>query len=374
MIYLDENGITIKASKEAVIGKEYELNGKKYKVVDEEMLREMVKNEENVTKVVTSKVTNMEWLFNDESYFFDKTDNWFVKITNEGGSSFNQDISAWDVGNVESMEGMFAGTESFNQDIGKWNVRNVTNMKALFMGATNFNQDLSSWDVSKVTNMNRMFAAAYFFNQDLSSWDVSNVTDMGGMFYETKFNKDISSWNVNKVQDMSGMFFNSSFNQNINNWDVTNVTDMRGINGDKPNTGINERWTNKVKTSDTQLILIKIYYEHFPELAYLGASFMGSGDEFSEFNSSWAEFKNGDKIDGNGYNALEIIYDLIFEYFMSKIFYARFNSSGACGAIGFDFMKKEVTLEVREYLDENDPDYAGDDWNDLNELPTETFT
>ena len=61
----------------------------------------------------------MEWLFNDESYFFDKTDNWFVKITNEGGSSFNQDISAWDVGNVESMEGMFAGTESFNQDIGK---------------------------------------------------------------------------------------------------------------------------------------------------------------------------------------------------------------------------------------------------------------
>ena len=44
MIYLDENGITIKASKEAVIGEEYELNGENYKVVDEEILREMVKN------------------------------------------------------------------------------------------------------------------------------------------------------------------------------------------------------------------------------------------------------------------------------------------------------------------------------------------
>ena len=63
MIYLDENGITIKASKEAVVGEEYELNGEKYKVVDEEMLREMVKNEEDVTKVVTSRVTNMESMF-----------------------------------------------------------------------------------------------------------------------------------------------------------------------------------------------------------------------------------------------------------------------------------------------------------------------
>ena len=34
MIYLDENEVTIKASKEAVVGEEYELNGKKYKVVD----------------------------------------------------------------------------------------------------------------------------------------------------------------------------------------------------------------------------------------------------------------------------------------------------------------------------------------------------
>ena len=47
MIYLDKNGITIKASKEAVIGEEYELNGEKYKVVDEEMLRDMVENEED---------------------------------------------------------------------------------------------------------------------------------------------------------------------------------------------------------------------------------------------------------------------------------------------------------------------------------------
>jgi len=71
MIYLDENGITIKASKEAVIGEEYELNGENYKVVDEEMLREMVMNGEDVTKVVTSRITNMEDMF-EETLFFNQ--------------------------------------------------------------------------------------------------------------------------------------------------------------------------------------------------------------------------------------------------------------------------------------------------------------
>ena len=76
MVYLDKNGITIKASKEAVVGEEYELNGEKYKVVDEEMLREMVKNGEDVTKVVTSRVTYMADMFYK-------------------AESFNQDISHW---------------------------------------------------------------------------------------------------------------------------------------------------------------------------------------------------------------------------------------------------------------------------------------
>ena len=60
---------------------------------------------------------------------------------------------------------------------------------------SSFNQDISSWDVSKVTAMSWMFSGSSF-NQDISSWDVSNVTDMSDMFANSHFNQDISSWGV----------------------------------------------------------------------------------------------------------------------------------------------------------------------------------
>lgn len=40
-------------------------------------------------------------------------------------------------------------------------------MNRLFSGATSFNQNLSSWNVGKVTNMGEMFNGATSFNQSL---------------------------------------------------------------------------------------------------------------------------------------------------------------------------------------------------------------
>ena len=135
-----------------------------------------------------SNVTDMSYMF----YF---------------ASSFNQDISGWDVSNVTDMRSMFYDADSFNQDISGWDVSNVTNMQSMFDYADSFNQDISDWDVSKVTNMNSMFWRATAFNQDISGWDVSNVTDMRYMFYSaTAFNQNLGAWTPAKANDLQYMF------------------------------------------------------------------------------------------------------------------------------------------------------------------------
>ena len=138
-------------------------------------------------------------------------------------TSFNSDISSWDVSNVTDMNSMFYRATAFNSDISTWNVSNVVNMNGMFYEATLFNSDISSWNTSKVTNMGYMFNYATVFNQDISMWDVSSVTDTNNMFHTaTSFNSDISSWDVSKVTDMSIMFYNATaFNQDLSEWCVS---------------------------------------------------------------------------------------------------------------------------------------------------------
>ena len=172
MIYLDENGITIIASENAIIGEEYELNGEKYKVVDDKMLRDMVKNKEDVTRVVTSHITDMKNLFN-----------WVT--------SFNQNIDSWDTSNVTDMQGMFSVATSFNQDISNWDISQVTNMNNMFIGAKSFNQNLSKWDVGNVKSMQNIFRDATSFDQDLSNWNSEGLHN--ALAWKAKNNQDMFS-------------------------------------------------------------------------------------------------------------------------------------------------------------------------------------
>ena len=164
-------------------------------------------------------------------------------------SSFNQDISSWDTSSVNNMTTMFYQASSFNQPIGSWNTSSVNNMSSMFLNAKAFNQDISSWNTSSVTNMDSMFAASNYslagaFNQPIGSWDVSNVTNMANMFQTaTNFNQDLSGWNTSSVTTMRQMFLTKSIattlGLSLNSWDVSNVTDMyrmfEGIGFGNPN-------------------------------------------------------------------------------------------------------------------------------------------
>ena len=146
-------------------------------------------------------------------------------------AAFNGNISDWDVSSVINMNAMFFQASAFNGNISDWDVSSVTDMTSMFDSASQFNSDLSSWKVSSVTDMNRMFADASQFNSDISSWDVSSVTDMASMFAAaSSFNVDLSGWDVSRVTDMNRMFSGASaFNGNISGWDVSRVTDMASM-------------------------------------------------------------------------------------------------------------------------------------------------
>lgn len=208
-VYLDENGVTIKAHDWAEVGQEGAVNGVTYKIVDRETLDVMIENGEDVTKVCTTKITSMEELF-------------------KNNESFNQDISSWDTSNVTSFDFIFNKATAFNQDISNWDVSNVISMKFAFHTASSFNQGISKWDVSKVETMSHTFAEADSFNQDIGNWDVGNVKDfIGCFFYNDVFNQDLSNWDVSNVTRFRGMFHTAvAFNGDISTWDTSNGDDF----------------------------------------------------------------------------------------------------------------------------------------------------
>ena len=181
-VYLASNGITIKASAGAVAGDTGTIDGFTFVIVDNNGLQFAINNGEELDNVCTTLVTgSLDSLF-------------------ESATSFNQNISSWDVSNVTNMERMFFEASNFNQNISSWDVSNVTDMGGMFLDASEFNQPLGNWDVSNVTDMYYMFFSAFAFNQPIGDWDVSNVTDMSYMFYNaTSFNQNLSSWSVDGV-------------------------------------------------------------------------------------------------------------------------------------------------------------------------------
>ena len=217
-------------------------------------------------RAAVSNITDMEFLFNS-------------------ASSFNQDISSWDVSNVTNMSSMARNATTFNQDISNWDVSNVTNMIYMFYGADVFNQDLSQWCVTRFTSEPNSFASGASawtlpkpvwgtcprgedgsapvtpeepntlmgLREDYSGtgWykaidtgtvfckDVpegeTKVFEDGGLEYVSVYTKEDAKLYgeraaTSNLTDMSKMFDSASaFNQDISSWDVSNVTDMNNM-------------------------------------------------------------------------------------------------------------------------------------------------
>ena len=130
-----------------------------YLVVDEQMLREIVVDQrEDLSKLITTLVTDMSNLF-------------------ENKTTLTPNISSWDTQNVTTMKAMFKGTTLYNGDISYWNVAKVIDFSELFASTGGFNQDIGGWNTSSATQMDEMFYKAAVFNQDISSWCVPLIKE-----------------------------------------------------------------------------------------------------------------------------------------------------------------------------------------------------
>jgi len=93
------------------------------------------------------------------------------------------EIEEWDVSRVGRMDDLFQGKTSFNADLSKWNVTNVRNMDSsrsfFFISIILYFLDLKFDHFAYLHLLSFLaFQDAKLFNSDLSKWRVNKVTTM----------------------------------------------------------------------------------------------------------------------------------------------------------------------------------------------------
>jgi hypothetical protein len=74
--------------------------------------------------------------------------------------------------------------------------------------ASSFDGDLSNWDMKSAENFEWMFAYSDYSgkNGDIGNWDVTNVQNMREMFLESEFAGDLKNWKPESLKIKTGIF------------------------------------------------------------------------------------------------------------------------------------------------------------------------
>lgn len=227
---LADNGVTVTCN-EASFGEKGIIEGVTYTAVHRSTLIDSIAAGADLTKLCTSKITDMYDLFANNAGFNQDIGNWDVSSVKDmdglfyQAKKFNQDLSHWDVSSVGSFARMFFGAEVFDQPIGNWDLSSAYEMHGMFFNAKSFNQDIGDWNVEKVIRFYSMFNGAESFNQDIGNWNVISGVNFNYMFNNAaSFNQFIGDWNMSNAKAVASMFVNAiSFNQDIGNWDLKHV-------------------------------------------------------------------------------------------------------------------------------------------------------
>jgi surface protein len=173
-----------------------------------------------------------EMLFNADLSTWDVSNVYDMSYMFHGAKNFQGTfVEYWNTSNVRTISGMFSSLSSFNANLSRWEVGNVEEMDFAFSSIDNFQGiGIDTWNTSKVSNMAGMFSYTHSFNADLSNWDVGNVQSMNSMFTSSNMfqGRGLEYWNTSNLRSMRSMFRRASvFEANLSRWDTSRVKNMK---------------------------------------------------------------------------------------------------------------------------------------------------
>lgn len=153
----------------------------KFKLRFDELVDKYLHNSMNITTEEFQEIADLSKKF-DFKYLVDDYNelDFIIRMAAYLDGTHEIDLNWLDISRINNLHNLFSRS-TFNRDISKWDVSHVTNMQGMFSSTTCFQGDLSKWDVRNVKNMQGMFAYSLYVG-DLSSWQISDDCDTEGIF------------------------------------------------------------------------------------------------------------------------------------------------------------------------------------------------
>ena len=144
---------------------------------------------------MTRDITNMAYAFDFERLV--SSGPMGCNLTEIEALRFNADLKYWDTSHVTNFDFMFRRAKSFDgKGLKFWNVGNAETLRGMFQETAEFDDNIAFWDIRNAIDLSKLFLNAEKFSQPIGFWDVSNVETAFAMFEGARrFNEDISTWN-----------------------------------------------------------------------------------------------------------------------------------------------------------------------------------
>jgi surface protein len=169
-------------------------------------------------------VTDFSAIFQHKKQFNEPLSGWDTgKATSmrsmfQDAQQFDQPLGHFNTSNVMDMSNMFeAAIQFLGEGLENWNTQSVTSMDYMFMHSLNFQEDISVWNVINVESMKGLFKDARSFSQQrhlqiLADWSFHPHVDMTQM---DAWWMDASSTTYGREEavQMSSMATNSQLKQ-----------------------------------------------------------------------------------------------------------------------------------------------------------------